>query len=228
MSTSSRAGVHDGQSRTWRLANTRREAIWATVPEETEDNLDDVTWALAEADWAGMDEVVEHWRPTADALMAKLIGKRARPQIRPTPHSRTKPLRSPQKRRGGAPERGGVRREAGPADAEAARDWEERRRAEGGVSYAVVSVDGGAHQTAVGQLPAPEIAVLDVVNEPLGMMNRRGDVATTEVSECQASAGAVPRQGASQRLPATRSDGAARRRRKEHGQERSPDQPPRQ
>lgn len=68
--------VHNGRSRMWRLSERHKKALGAKVPEETEENADEVTWALAETDWAMMDEVVAHWRPQMDRLMARVLGKR--------------------------------------------------------------------------------------------------------------------------------------------------------
>ena len=68
--------MHKGQSWGWHLSARRKRAIWKKrVPEETKDNSDEVTWGLAEADWQMMDEVVAHWRPKMDALMARVLKK---------------------------------------------------------------------------------------------------------------------------------------------------------
>ena len=64
--------IHNGQSWSWNLPSRRKAAIWAKVPEETDDNADAVTRALAEADWAMIDEVIGHWTPKATQAMAKL------------------------------------------------------------------------------------------------------------------------------------------------------------
>ena len=64
--------IHDGQTWSWDLPSRRKAAIWVKVPEETNDNADQVTRALAEADWAMMDEVVDHWTPKATQAMATL------------------------------------------------------------------------------------------------------------------------------------------------------------
>jgi hypothetical protein len=77
------------RSREWRLPAKRKAAIWKElVPEETDDNSDEVTWGLAEADWQFMDEVVAHWRPRMDTLAAQVLrhrrsGRRARHARRP-------------------------------------------------------------------------------------------------------------------------------------------------
>jgi hypothetical protein len=65
--------IHNGHSWSWTLPNRRKRAIWAKVPKETNDNADEVTWRLAEADWAMMDAVVDHWAPKANRLMATLM-----------------------------------------------------------------------------------------------------------------------------------------------------------
>lgn len=65
--------VHNGRSWRWHIPATRTEAILARVPEETAENADEVLWAEAEAGWAMMDEVVAHWKPKADVLMASLL-----------------------------------------------------------------------------------------------------------------------------------------------------------
>lgn len=66
--------VHNGRAWQWRLPVRRKNAIWKkVVPEETEDNSDEVTWGLAEADWQMMDEVVAHWQPKIDRLMARVL-----------------------------------------------------------------------------------------------------------------------------------------------------------
>jgi hypothetical protein len=68
--------VHQGRSWCWRLPRRRKNAIWKKlVPEETEDNADEVTFALAEADWQMMDEVVDHWRRKMGKLMARVLAK---------------------------------------------------------------------------------------------------------------------------------------------------------
>jgi hypothetical protein len=64
--------IHNGQTRSWDLSNRRKAAILAKVPHETTDNADEVTQALAEADWAMMDEVIDYWRPKASQVMTKL------------------------------------------------------------------------------------------------------------------------------------------------------------
>ena len=64
--------IHTGQSWSWNLPSRRKAAIWAKVPEETDDNADAVTRALAEADLAMIDEVVGHWTPKATQVMATL------------------------------------------------------------------------------------------------------------------------------------------------------------
>ena len=67
--------VLNGRSWRWQLSARRKKTICAKVPKETEDNADEVTWALAEADWAMMDDVVAHWRPRVDKLTARVLGK---------------------------------------------------------------------------------------------------------------------------------------------------------
>lgn len=68
--------VHNGRSWRWRLPVGRGNAIWKKlVPEETEDNSDDVFWGVTEAEWQIMDEVVAHWQPRMDALMARVLKK---------------------------------------------------------------------------------------------------------------------------------------------------------
>ena len=68
--------VHKGHSWGWHLSASRKKAIWKKrVPEETKDNSDEVTWGLAEADWQMMDEVVAHWRPKMNTLMARALQK---------------------------------------------------------------------------------------------------------------------------------------------------------
>ena len=67
--------IHNGQARSWDLSNRRKAAILAKVPQETADNSDEVTQALTEADWAMMDEVVDHWTPKATQVMARLRGR---------------------------------------------------------------------------------------------------------------------------------------------------------
>jgi hypothetical protein len=75
--------AHNGRSWKWRLPVRQKNAIWKKmVPEETADNGDEVSWALAEADWKMMDEVVTHWRPRMDILMARMRMKSGRAQTR--------------------------------------------------------------------------------------------------------------------------------------------------
>jgi len=70
--------AHHGRSWQWRLPVRRKNAIWKKlVPKETEDNSDEVTWGLAEADWQMVDEVVAHWRPRMDTLVARALKKRS-------------------------------------------------------------------------------------------------------------------------------------------------------
>jgi len=79
--------VHGGRSWGWRLSSRRKEAIWKQlVPEETDDNTDEVLWGEVQADWQMMDEVVAHWRPKMDTLVARVrrLGKAGRR----TPHAR--------------------------------------------------------------------------------------------------------------------------------------------
>jgi hypothetical protein len=65
--------VHAGRSWRWRLPARHAEAIRSKlVPEATGDNDDEVFWAEAEADWALMDEVVGHWHPKVEALVARI------------------------------------------------------------------------------------------------------------------------------------------------------------
>jgi hypothetical protein len=68
--------VHDGRRWQWHLPVRRKNAIWKkVVPEETGYNSDEVGWKLAEADWEMMDEVVAHWQPRMDTLLARVLKK---------------------------------------------------------------------------------------------------------------------------------------------------------
>jgi hypothetical protein len=80
--------IHNGQARSWDLSNRRKTAILAKVPQETADNADDVTQALAEADWAMMDEVVDHWMPKATQVMTRLRRRRRTAHQRRSPAAR--------------------------------------------------------------------------------------------------------------------------------------------
>ena len=62
--------IQNGKARCWCLPESRKAKIVSRVPEENEDNCDEVDLALAEADWAMMDEVVDHWKPTVDKFMS--------------------------------------------------------------------------------------------------------------------------------------------------------------
>ena len=79
--------VHGGRSWGWRLSSRRKEAIWKQlVPEETDDNNDELLWGEVQADWQMMDEVVAHWRPKMDTLVARV--RRLDKAGRKTPHAR--------------------------------------------------------------------------------------------------------------------------------------------
>ena len=68
--------VHNGQSWQWRLPVRRKNAIWNKLAHgKTDDNSDELTWGLAEADWQMIDEVVEHWRLKVDTLMGRALKK---------------------------------------------------------------------------------------------------------------------------------------------------------
>jgi hypothetical protein len=60
-----------GRVSRWRLPDRIREAIMGDLPDETEDEDDEVAWDLAEADWAMMDTVVDHWRSKVDRLISR-------------------------------------------------------------------------------------------------------------------------------------------------------------
>ncbi len=62
--------MHRGRVSRWRLPDWIREAIMGDLPDETEDEDDEVAWDLAEANWAMMDTVVDHWRTKVDKLMS--------------------------------------------------------------------------------------------------------------------------------------------------------------
>lgn len=62
--------MHRGRVSRWRLPDRIKEAILGDLPAETEDEDDEVAWDLAEADWAMMDTVVDHWRTKVDKLMS--------------------------------------------------------------------------------------------------------------------------------------------------------------
>ena len=75
--------IHAGRSWRWRLPASRAEAIRTRlVPEDTGHNSDELFWALAEADWAMMDEVVAHWQPKVEALVARTVGASRSPRRR--------------------------------------------------------------------------------------------------------------------------------------------------
>jgi len=81
--------AHAGKVRRWRISNRIKEPICAKIPEETEDNGDEVLWALAEADSKMMDEVMNHWKKKVDEIIVQ--SGNARP---------LKHRRSPKTRRG--------------------------------------------------------------------------------------------------------------------------------
>ncbi len=63
--------AYQGRVRRWRLPESRKAAILSDVPEETEDNADEVSFALSESDWAMMDAVVDHWKTVVNELMSR-------------------------------------------------------------------------------------------------------------------------------------------------------------
>ena len=84
--------VHNGRSWCWCLPVGRKNAIWKKlVPEETEDNSDDVSWGLSQADWQMMDEVVTHWQTRTDALMGRVLKKNRAPSRRSRRATRATP-----------------------------------------------------------------------------------------------------------------------------------------
>jgi hypothetical protein len=53
--------AHCGKASRWHLTDTRKNAILERLPEQTDDNEDEVSCGLDEADWEMMDEVIDHW-----------------------------------------------------------------------------------------------------------------------------------------------------------------------
>jgi hypothetical protein len=69
--------IHDGQLQSWRLPESQREKLLAAVPEDTDDNQDQVFWELVQSDWAMMDAVVDHWAVTAERKRAEIAASRS-------------------------------------------------------------------------------------------------------------------------------------------------------
>lgn len=70
--------VYRGRVSRWRLPDRIKEAILGDLPNETEFEDDEDAWALAEADWAMMDTVVDHWGNRMDQLMSAHIPRSRR------------------------------------------------------------------------------------------------------------------------------------------------------
>jgi hypothetical protein len=64
--------VHAGRVWRWRISNRLKESICAKIPEDTEDNEDEVFWALVEADCEMMDEVVNHWKEKVSKIVSNI------------------------------------------------------------------------------------------------------------------------------------------------------------
>ena len=64
--------VHDGRKQSWTLPASQKEKLRAAVPEETDDNEDDVFWALVWTDWAILDALVDHWASTAATTRVRI------------------------------------------------------------------------------------------------------------------------------------------------------------
>lgn len=68
--------VHRGHMQTWNLPESEQDKIFANVPEESDDatqeERDEIFWALVEADWAMLDAVVVHWADTAAKALATI------------------------------------------------------------------------------------------------------------------------------------------------------------
>lgn len=77
--------AHRGRVSRWRLPEQIKQAILGDLPAETEDEDDEVAWALAEADWAMMDTLVDHWRAKVDKLMSVAMEPRHPNPRRPSP-----------------------------------------------------------------------------------------------------------------------------------------------
>ena len=72
--------AHNARVWRWHLTARRKNALSRKVPEETEENEDEVTWALIEMDWSMMDEVIDHWKDKLDSLMTQ-IKRTKRPKV---------------------------------------------------------------------------------------------------------------------------------------------------
>ena len=68
--------VHRGHIQTWDLPESEQDNILLNVPEEsddaTQDERNEIFWALVEADWAMLDAVVDHWTDTAAKTLATI------------------------------------------------------------------------------------------------------------------------------------------------------------
>jgi hypothetical protein len=64
--------AHAGKVWRWRISNRLKEPICAKIPEETEDNGDEVFSALVEADWEMMDQVVNHWKGKVNKIVSNI------------------------------------------------------------------------------------------------------------------------------------------------------------
>ena len=54
------------------VSSIQKEQLLAEVPEETDDNQDEVFWALVQADWAMLDALVDHSAGTAATTRARI------------------------------------------------------------------------------------------------------------------------------------------------------------
>jgi hypothetical protein len=64
--------AHSGKVWRWNLSNRLHGIITAKIPEETEENEDDVFWALTQADWEMMDAVVDHWKKKVAKIFSEI------------------------------------------------------------------------------------------------------------------------------------------------------------
>lgn len=62
--------AHNGRCWRWKIPTKRAEEIFKKiVPQETEENADEVDYAYYEMDWVMMDEVVDHWKSKVQDLL---------------------------------------------------------------------------------------------------------------------------------------------------------------
>jgi hypothetical protein len=64
--------AHAGKVWRWWISKRLKESICAKIPEDTEDNGDEVFWQLVEADSKMMDVVIDHWKEKVGRVIAQI------------------------------------------------------------------------------------------------------------------------------------------------------------